>query len=52
VIAGRLKSAGVARAAGFTLNISNYLSTSEERGYGDQVSALVGGKHFLVDTRP
>lgn len=50
VIAGRLKSVGVARASGFTLNVSNYLSTSEERGYGDQVSALVGGKHFLVDT--
>jgi endoglucanase len=50
VIAGRLKSAGVARAAGFTLNVSNYLPTSEERTYGDQVSALVGGKHFLVDT--
>jgi endoglucanase len=50
VIAGRLKSAGVARAAGFSLNISNFLPTSEERGYGDQVSALVGGKHFLVDT--
>jgi endoglucanase len=50
VIAGRLQSAGVARASGFTLNVSNYLSTSEERGYGDQVSALVGGKHFLVDT--
>jgi endoglucanase len=50
LIAGRLKSAGVARASGFTLNVSNYLSTSEERGYGDQVSGLVGGKHFLVDT--
>jgi endoglucanase len=50
VIAGRLKSAGVARAAGFSLNVSNFLSTSDERGYGDQVSSLVGGKHFLVDT--
>jgi endoglucanase len=50
VIASRLKSAGVARASGFTLNVSNYLSTAEERGYGDDVSALVGGKHFLVDT--
>jgi endoglucanase len=50
VIAGRLKSAGVARAAGFALNVSNYLTTSEERGYGDQVAGLVGGKHFMVDT--
>jgi endoglucanase len=50
VIADRLKSAGVARASGFTLNVSNYLPTSEQRAYGDQVSALAGGKHFLVDT--
>jgi hypothetical protein len=50
VIAGRLKSAGIAQAAGFTLNVSNYLPTADERSYGDQVSPLVGGKHFIVDT--
>jgi endoglucanase len=50
VIAGRLKSAGIARAAGFALNVSNFLTTSGERLYGDRVSGLVGGKHFLVDT--
>lgn len=50
VIARRLRSAGVARASGFALNVSNFFSTSEERRYGHRVSALVGGKHFLVDT--
>jgi endoglucanase len=50
VMADRLRAAGVAQAAGFTLNVSNYLSTADERSYGDQLSALVGGKHFIVDT--
>jgi endoglucanase len=50
VAASRLRSAGIARAAGFALNVANYVSTPEERAYGDHVSALVGGKHFIVDT--
>jgi endoglucanase len=48
--ASRLSLAGVDVAQGFSLNVSNYLTTSEEAGYGDQVSALAGGTHFVVDT--
>ncbi len=50
VTAARLRSAGVARARGFSLNVSNFRSTAEVLRYGAQVSRLVGGKHFVVDT--
>jgi hypothetical protein len=48
--AARLKSAGVAGARGFSLNVSNFRTTAGEVSYGDQVAALIGGKHFIVDT--
>ncbi|MEO9120236.1 MAG: glycoside hydrolase family 6 protein [Solirubrobacteraceae bacterium] len=50
VIASRLQQADVAQARGFSLNISNFNSTATEESYGNSVSALLGGKHFLVDT--
>jgi endoglucanase len=46
----RLKSAGVDQARGFSLNVSNTLTTIEERDYGDSISAGIGGKHFVIDT--
>jgi cellulase/cellobiase CelA1 len=49
-IAARLKSAGVAGARGFSLNVSNFRTTAAEVSYGDQVAGLIGGKHFVVDT--
>ena len=49
-MATRLLAAGVQRAAGFALNVSNYQATSDLLEYGRQLSALVGGKHFIVDT--
>jgi hypothetical protein len=49
-MASRLTSAGIANGRGFSLNISNFRTTSSERTYGDQLSGLVGGKHFIVDT--
>jgi endoglucanase len=49
-MASRLKSAGVDRAQGFSLNVSNFNTTSDERAYGDSLSAAVGGKHFVIDT--
>jgi endoglucanase len=50
VISARLRQAGVAQAAGFTLNVANFQTTAAEVAYGRQVSAAVGGAHFLVDT--
>jgi endoglucanase len=50
VIAARLRQAGVARARGFSLNVSNFDWTSSEEQYGSRISALTGGKHFVIDT--
>ncbi len=49
-MAERLKKAGVEYANGFSLNTSNYVSTQENLEYGKKLSALLGGKHFVVDT--
>lgn len=50
VMADRLAQAGLENAQGFALNVSNFLATSENIAYGTQLSALTGGKHFLIDT--
>ena len=49
-IAQRLLGAGIASAQGFSLNVSNFYYISDNVSYGTQVSSLVGGKHFVVDT--
>jgi endoglucanase len=46
----RLARAGVSLAQGFALNVSNFIGTAENLAYGEQLSALVGGKHFVIDT--
>ena len=50
VAAQRLKAAGIAEAQGFALNTSNYRATDELVAYGKEVSAFLGGKHFVIDT--
>jgi len=49
-MAQRLKAAGISEADGFSLNVSNYLSSSANEAYGDRLSALVNGKHYVIDT--
>lgn len=46
----RLKTAGIAEADGFSLNVSNFIASPEIRTYGEQISAGVSGKHFIIDT--
>ena len=48
--AHRLKLAGVARATGFSLNVSNFKANSPLIAHGLRVSPLIGGKHFVIDT--
>lgn len=48
--ARRLALVGFDHAVGFALNTSNYQTTAASRAYGEEVSALVGGKTFVVDT--
>lgn len=49
-IANRLRQAGIDRAAGFALNVSNFHGNAVNVQYGERVSALTGGKHFVVDS--
>lgn len=49
-MAGRLNQAGISNADGFALNVSNFYTTGENISYGQQISSLVGDKHFVIDT--
>lgn len=49
-MARRLNLADIRNADGFALNVSNFIATSLNTSYGEQISALVGGKHFVIDT--
>ncbi|WP_372451333.1 glycoside hydrolase family 6 protein [Mycolicibacter acidiphilus] len=49
-MANRLNQAGVGRARGFSLNSTNYFTTDEETGYGEAISGMTGGKHYVIDT--
>lgn len=45
-----LEDSGLAQADGFALNTSNFQVLADDLAYGNALSALVGGKHFVVDT--
>jgi len=49
-IASRLSAADIARADGFALNVANFISNADNVAYGEAISALVRGKHFVIDT--
>ncbi|HEX5430272.1 MAG TPA: glycoside hydrolase family 6 protein [Patescibacteria group bacterium] len=49
-LAARLKAAGEDMADGFALNIANFYTNDQNAAYGKQISDLLGGKHFIVDT--
>lgn len=37
-------------ARGFSLNTANFFTTSEEIGFGETISDLTGGAHYVIDT--
>jgi endoglucanase len=45
-----LRDAGVAQIQGFFLNATHFDWTLHEIHYGDEISRLTGGKHFVVST--
>ena len=45
-----LRRSGVAKIQGFFLNATHFDWTSNEIRYGEQISRLTGGKHFVVNT--
>jgi endoglucanase len=49
-MAKRLKLAGIEKAWGFSLNVSNFQRTADLLEYGRKLSALIGNKHFVLDT--
>lgn len=49
-MAGRLNQAGVAHARGFSVNTANFFTTEDEIGYGEAISGLTNGSHYVVDT--
>jgi endoglucanase len=49
-MAARLTSVGIAAADGFSLNVSNFIATPDNVTYGKAIAALIGGKHFVIDT--
>lgn len=49
VVAGLLTKAGIASARGFYTNVANYVDVTSERAYADQISALTGDSHYVID---
>jgi endoglucanase len=49
-VANLLNRAGVSKIEGFFLNATHFDWTSREIAYGEQVSRLTGGKHFVINT--
>lgn len=45
-----LRRAGIDRADGFSLNVSNFYPTDASTEFGKRLSAKVGGKPFVIDT--
>lgn len=50
IAVNRLRASGIARAAGFSLNVSNFRPTPELVRYGTAISKRVGGRHFVIDS--
>lgn len=50
VMAGRLDEVGVTKARGFSLNTANFFTTEESIGYGETISNLTNGAHYVIDT--
>jgi len=49
-MASRLAAAGIASVTGFSLNVSNFITDADNVAYGEQLSSLIGGKHFIIDS--
>jgi endoglucanase len=50
-MASRLSSAGIRNVRGFSLNVSNYYTTSQSVSYANSVNSSLGfAAHFVVDT--
>lgn len=46
----RLLKSNISKARGFTLNVSNFYANSSLISYGNKISDLIGGGHYIIDT--
>ncbi|AUG77405.1 endoglucanase [Kitasatospora sp. MMS16-BH015] len=49
-LAEALRRSGVDQADGFAVNVSNFYTTDQSSAFGSELSAVLGGKHFVIDT--
>ena len=49
-MASLLRAADIVKVRGFSLNVSNFYSTAKEESYGDSLSAMLHGVHYVIDT--
>ncbi|MBV8863064.1 MAG: glycoside hydrolase family 6 protein [Mycobacterium sp.] len=49
-MAARLSKVNVGRTRGFSLNVANFFTTEDEIGYGEAISGLTNGSHYVIDT--
>jgi endoglucanase len=50
LLLGPLQASGIARADGFSLNVSNFYTNTSTISYGTVISRRLHGKHFVIDT--
>jgi endoglucanase len=48
--AERLIASGISRAEGFAVNVANRQTTTDAQRWGRELSDLVGGREFVIDT--
>jgi endoglucanase len=49
-LAATLRLAGIGRADAFSLNVAGFHATDASKEYGDRLSGLLGGAHYVIDT--
>ncbi|WP_179852866.1 MULTISPECIES: glycoside hydrolase family 6 protein [unclassified Streptomyces] len=49
-LAAALRKSGIAAADGFAVNVANFYDTERNAAYGARLSAVLGGKNFVIDT--
>ncbi len=49
-MATRLTAAGIAKADGFSTDVSGFDALSQDVQFGTTLSGLLSGKHFVIDT--
>lgn len=49
-LASLLEEVGVDDVRGFATNVANYQTDQDERAYGEKLSRLLGGAHYIIDS--